>query len=89
MKGQAFSSREAVKIFLLEMWAKMDCGQLFSIFNDWMERFEYVIESGGEYYTKDKRFALIACLFAKIERRSTVFQPPYISRRKILFVDPL
>jgi hypothetical protein len=37
---------------LLEMWAKMDSGQLFSIFNEWMKRREYVIESGGEDYTK-------------------------------------
>jgi hypothetical protein len=34
------------------MWAKMDPGQLFSVFNEWMEKPEYVIESGGEYYTK-------------------------------------
>jgi hypothetical protein len=30
----------------------MDSGQLFSVFNEWMKRLEYVIESGGEYYTK-------------------------------------
>jgi hypothetical protein len=52
MKGQAFSSREAVKPFLLEMWARMDSGQVLSIHNQWMKRFEYVIESEGEYYTK-------------------------------------
>jgi hypothetical protein len=52
MKGQASSSREAVKTFLLEMWARMDFGQLFSGFNEWMKRLEYVIESRGEYYTK-------------------------------------
>jgi hypothetical protein len=34
------------------MWEKMDSGQLFSIFNEWMKRLEYVIESGGKYYTK-------------------------------------
>jgi hypothetical protein len=51
MKGQAFSSREAVKTFVLEVWAGMDSDQLFSIFNEWMKRLEYVIESGGEYYT--------------------------------------
>jgi hypothetical protein len=47
MKGQVFSSREAVKTFLLEMWARMDSGQLFSVFNEWMKRLEHVIESGG------------------------------------------
>jgi hypothetical protein len=52
MKGQAFSNREAVKTFLLEMWARMDSGQLFGIFNEWMKRLEYVIESGGESYIK-------------------------------------
>jgi hypothetical protein len=52
MKGQAFSSREVVKTFLLEMWARMNSGQLFSVFNEWMKRLEYGIESGGEYYTK-------------------------------------
>jgi hypothetical protein len=52
MKGEAFSSREAVKAFLLEMWVRMDSGQLFSAFNEWMKRIEYVTESGGEYYTK-------------------------------------
>jgi hypothetical protein len=52
MKGQAFSSREAVKTLLLEMWIRTDSGQLFSVFNEWTKRFEYVIESGGEYYTK-------------------------------------
>jgi hypothetical protein len=52
MKGQAFSSREAVKTFLFEMWAKKGSGQLFSLFNDSMKRLEYVIESEGEYYTK-------------------------------------
>jgi hypothetical protein len=30
----------------------MDSGQLFSVFNEWKKRLEYVIESGGEYYTK-------------------------------------
>jgi hypothetical protein len=34
------------------MWARMDSGQLFSVFNEWMKRLEYVIESGGEYYMK-------------------------------------
>jgi hypothetical protein len=52
MKEQAFSSREAVKTSLLEMWARMDSGQLFSVFNEWMKRLEYVIESGGGQYTK-------------------------------------
>jgi hypothetical protein len=52
MEGHAFSSREAVKTFLLEMWARLDSGQLFSIFDEWTKRFEYVIESGGEYCTK-------------------------------------
>jgi histone-lysine N-methyltransferase SETMAR len=52
MKGQAFLSCEVAKILLLEMWARMDSGQLFSVFNEWMKRLEYVIESGGEYYTK-------------------------------------
>jgi hypothetical protein len=52
MKGQAFSSRQAAKTFLLEMWARMDSGQLFSIFTEWMKRFEYVIESKGECHTK-------------------------------------
>jgi hypothetical protein len=35
MKGQAFSSREAVKTFSLEMWAVMDSGQLLGVFNEW------------------------------------------------------
>jgi hypothetical protein len=47
MKGQAFSSREAVKTFLLETWARIDSGQLFSLFNEWMKRPESVIDSGG------------------------------------------
>jgi hypothetical protein len=51
-KGQAFSSREAIKTFVLEMWARMDSGQLFSVFNECMKGLEYVIESGGESYTK-------------------------------------
>jgi hypothetical protein len=34
MKGQAFSSREAVRTFSLEMWARTDSGQLFSVFNE-------------------------------------------------------
>jgi hypothetical protein len=34
------------------MWARMDSGQLFSVFNERMKRLEYVIESGGEYDTK-------------------------------------
>jgi hypothetical protein len=72
MKGQAFSSREAVQTLLLEIWARMDSGQIFSVFNVWMKRFEYVIESGGEYYTK-KGFALTACPFDKIERGLTPF----------------
>jgi hypothetical protein len=55
------------------MRARMDSGQLFSVFNKWMKRLDYVIESGGGYYIKRKSFALIACLFAKIERRSVTF----------------
>jgi hypothetical protein len=52
MKRQTFSSRQVVKAFLLEIWPRMDSGQLFSVFKKWMKRPEYVIESGGEYYTK-------------------------------------
>jgi hypothetical protein len=52
MKGQAFSSREAVQTFLLEMWARIDSAQFISIFNEWMKRLESVVESGGEYCTK-------------------------------------
>jgi hypothetical protein len=52
MKGQAFSGREAANTFLLEMSARMDSGQLFSLFNEWMKRLQYVIESEGEYCTK-------------------------------------
>jgi hypothetical protein len=37
---------------LLEMEAGMDSRQLLSVFNEWMKRLEYDIESGGEYYTK-------------------------------------
>jgi hypothetical protein len=51
-KGQTFSSRKAVKKFLFEMWAKIDSGQLFSIFNEWMKRLESVVESRGVYCTK-------------------------------------
>jgi hypothetical protein len=51
MKGQAFSNREAVKTFLFQMWARMDSGQLFSVFNEWMKGLESVTESGGECYT--------------------------------------
>jgi hypothetical protein len=47
--------------------------------NESMKRLEYIIESRGEYYTKEKRFALIACLFAKIERGSTPFEPPVVT----------
>jgi hypothetical protein len=39
----------AIHHVLLEMWARMDSGQLFSVFNEWMKRLGYVIESGGEY----------------------------------------
>jgi hypothetical protein len=42
MNGQAFSSREVVKTFFLEIWARMDSGQLFSVFIEWMKRLEYV-----------------------------------------------
>jgi hypothetical protein len=52
MKGEVFSSREVIKSILLEMWARMDSGQLFSVFNEWTKKLEYVIESGGESYTK-------------------------------------
>jgi hypothetical protein len=34
------------------MWAKMDSGQLFSVFNEWMKRLDYGIESGGKSYAK-------------------------------------
>jgi hypothetical protein len=34
------------------MWARMDSGQLFNVFTEWMTRLEYIIESGGEYDTK-------------------------------------
>jgi hypothetical protein len=55
------------------MRAIMDSGQLFSVFNEWIKRLEYVMESGREYYTKEIRPALIACLSAIIERRSATF----------------
>jgi hypothetical protein len=55
------------------MWARMDSSQLFSVFNEWIKRLEYVTESEGEYYNKSKCFALIACRFAIIERGSTTF----------------
>jgi hypothetical protein len=34
MKEHAFWRREAVKAFFLEIWARMDSGQLFSVFNE-------------------------------------------------------
>jgi hypothetical protein len=34
------------------MWARVDSGQLFSVFHEWMKRFEYVVESEGEYRAK-------------------------------------
>jgi hypothetical protein len=49
MKRQAFSSREVVKTFLFEIWARINSGQIFSVFNEWIMRLEYVIESGGAY----------------------------------------
>jgi hypothetical protein len=36
----------------LEMRGKMDPSQLFSLFNDWINRLKYVIESEGEYNAK-------------------------------------
>jgi hypothetical protein len=30
----------------------MYSGQLFRVFNEWIKRLEYVMESGGEYYIK-------------------------------------
>jgi hypothetical protein len=48
MQGQTFSGREAIKTFLLEMWVSMDSSELFSVFNEWMKRLEYIIESGRE-----------------------------------------
>jgi ABC-type uncharacterized transport system substrate-binding protein len=35
-----------------EMWARMDSDQLFSVFNEWMKRLNYILEPGGEYYIK-------------------------------------
>jgi hypothetical protein len=52
MKGHTFLSKEAVKTFLLEIWVRMDSGQLFSAFNEWMKRLQNVIESEGKYYTQ-------------------------------------
>jgi hypothetical protein len=63
---------------------RMDSGQFFSIFNEWMKRLEYVIESGGERYTKQKRFALIASLFAKIARGSTILATLYHQANNIV-----
>jgi hypothetical protein len=68
---------------LLEMWARMDSGQLFSVFNEWMKRLEYVIEPGGECDTKCKHFTLLDCLFAKIERGSTIFSAPDIPNEEL------
>jgi hypothetical protein len=62
---------------LLEMWARMDSCQLFSVFNEWMKKLEYVIESGGEYYTQ-KRFALITYPFTKIESGQLLFNHPVL-----------
>jgi hypothetical protein len=40
---------------LLEIWVRMDSNQLFSVFDEWMKRSEYVIESGGECHAKSKK----------------------------------
>jgi hypothetical protein len=58
------------------MWASMDSGELFGVSNEWMKSLEYVIESGGEYYTRQERFALIACLFVTIGRFQLRFSHP-------------
>jgi hypothetical protein len=60
MKRHAFSSRQVVKTYLFEIWARMNSGQLFSVFNEWTKTLEYVIESRGEYSPIQKRFAFIA-----------------------------
>jgi hypothetical protein len=46
-EGTGFSSRGPVKAFLVEMWARLDSAELFSVFNEWRNRLDSVIESGG------------------------------------------
>jgi hypothetical protein len=35
-----------------EMWGKMDPSQLFSLLDEWINTFKYVIESEGQYNAK-------------------------------------
>jgi hypothetical protein len=63
----------------LEMWGRLDPNQFFSLFNEWINMFKYVIKSEGEYNAKETYFASIAYIWTKIEI-STGPSPSYASR---------
>jgi hypothetical protein len=50
MKDHEFSGVEEIMNAVQEIWREMTLERLHSVFFNWIERFEYVIEHDWEYY---------------------------------------
>jgi hypothetical protein len=52
MKDREFSRVEEIMNAVQKIWRKVTLERLQSVFFNWIERLEYVIEHDGEYYIK-------------------------------------
>jgi hypothetical protein len=50
MKDREFSGVEEITNAVQEIWREVTLERLQSVFFNWIERLEYVIEHDGEYY---------------------------------------
>jgi hypothetical protein len=50
LQGVPFTDRDALKSTRGQIFGEIDREVLISLFVEWMERLEWVIKNGGEYY---------------------------------------
>jgi hypothetical protein len=52
MRGHEFHGADEVRSFLLNLWENLDQSSIISVCREWIERFQQVIRTNGEYYSK-------------------------------------
>jgi histone-lysine N-methyltransferase SETMAR len=52
MRGHEFHGTDEVRSFLLNLWENLDQNSIISVYREWIERFQQVIRTNGEYYFK-------------------------------------
>jgi hypothetical protein len=51
MWGHELHGADEVRSFLLNLWQHLDQNSIISVYREWIERFQQVIRTNGEYYS--------------------------------------